>query len=278
MKRLLMAILTLGLFAALAQAGTLLQNTVPTTNILTDSAAFTYYDGGWIDPVNGGVFTAPADGSDITNWEVWLVAQQPGSGGVINTMTDPYDNYTTQSLGAATAHLFFSDVTAATPTWTEATGAGTWNANFSRYYYADNTNYYSTTYSPGNYLPMYQLGFTATPSNPQISFTPGTTYAWAVTFDGGLQGALLADTISACNAQYNAVSNPITCDVGGGSVGNMIGWGTVTDGGLVADPSFYSGPAGALYDTNYQMSPEPGTWLLIAAGAGALAIARRRRA
>jgi len=287
MKNSLIAVLALGVFAAMAQAGTFLTNPIPLVDplnpsaILTDSMALIAGGPGtYSDPVNGGIFST--DGVEISNFEAYVVAQL---GPDINTpytpLTGQFDHSAVSLPGGASASLYLANLSG-DGNWynvnTMAAAAGStmpWSASFDRMYYSDGSNYYSSNWAAGNYLPMYELNF----AGGGFNLAAGT-YAWAV-LPANINFALLTSSYSACSNAYNAVTNAITCDIGGG-IGNAVGFFGVADNTLYSGgtPYGYQPDAnGPIYmvDTNYALSPEPGTWLLIAAGAGVLALARRRK-
>ena len=245
MKKTLIAILAIGLFAATAQAG-LLDNPVPYAQGSDSAAWFTGPVSNPIDPVNGGVFTTSGP-TGMSNFEIWFVAQ--GLGNVTQTGADP------ALTGSAT--LYLADISASQ----NFSPVGWTNSSITPVQYGNGSNYLSTTFSPGNYLPIYE----ASVSGLQVNLTPGDTYAWAVGLNlpGGVTAGFLSNSGSSCLATSN---NLFGCN------DNMYGFDVIGNTGTQ-----YSGLGGANFNTNFAMSPEPGTWLLIAAGAGVLAIARRRK-
>ncbi len=264
MKKSLIAVLALGLFAAMAQAQ-FLTNPVPLGSDPTNSLAALEQGGA---QVNGGLFTTGPSGLQISDFEAWLVDQ--GDGTVTQSGSGPSQPAGAggPSLGLLLADLGPGAVNAGSATWQD-TG---WSVAYTPFQYSDGTNYYSTTFSAGNYLPMYAMEWSAGDGS-SINLTGGDMYAWAVTgLNGvGVAGALLLDSQSACLG--GPYGSPDLCNPGG--YGNALDWTGVEAGlGLAGG---YVTVNGANVDTNFGLTPEPGTWLLIAAGAGVLAIARRRK-
>jgi len=272
MKKASIIALILAVFAALAQATTI--NGIVLGNPMPGSEAGNSY--AWIpDVINGDTFTYPAVAGvnspnlNVLDWHTWMVVQGWD------------DNLGPNAIAPAlpagtTASLWIASETNPSATFTlEGT-----TTSFSPWQYpTTGTNYlsYPGGYLGGKYLPIFQIDF----NSLNFNLAPDT-YFWAVTLTypagSGITSTLLTDTYAAC-AAGSAYPLPNTCDGDiwninpGANTANFYDYTQLSVGGA---PPGSQGNVG--YDVNFLITtPEPGTWLLIAAGAGVLALSRRRR-
>lgn len=247
--RAFITVLVLGSCASLAQAGLLANGPGTSADTLAWVAGTAP---NYTDPINGDQFVVGEDGVAFNDFQVYFVAQGMGTIG----QYDPTPS--APSLGAGPNSLYMAG-----PGFSPGFNDVGWSlTSITPYQFPDGSNYYSSSYAPGQYLPMY----VATYSGPEVDLAAGT-FAWAtaMTFSGGVTAGLLTDTQASCLAQ----GNPNVCD------GDIYSFNS-----MFAGPNYGYGPDFAnngAYDVVFNMSPEPGTWLLIAAGAGVLALSRRRR-
>jgi len=272
MKKGTIIALILAVFAALAQAnpiinGIVLGNPMPGVEAGNSAA--------WIpDVINGDTFTIPALYGPpspplyVLDWHAWMVVQGLADG-LGATAAAP-------ALPAGTSATLW--VASATNPSATFTNEGT-TSDFSQWQYAGGLNYlsYPGGYLGGQYLPIFEIDF----SNLNFTLSPDQ-YFWAITLNfpsgSGLSETLLTDTYNSCAA---GSGYPIQNDCDGliwqiDPIANTANWYDWTQLSIGGNPAGSEGNIG--FDVNFLVTtPEPGTWLLIAAGAGVLALSRRRR-
>lgn len=246
MKKAIILAIGIALLSALASADTMLDRPLPSGECVNGgspcNSAFVP-DG----LVFGDSFTTSAAWV-VGDFSVWVVgdvlaSSLPATGG---SATAP----------DATATLWMAPIANLSMT------AVAVSTSYARDFYNTDQNYLASLDS--TYLPLFSLTF----SSLNYALDPGT-YLWAVSFGGD-------STYTDLRLHYSA--SPCTgSDQGGGCDDNLFFTADTSNFNNGAWIENYGVDANVLA-TGDQSVPEPGTLLLIAAGAGIIALSRRRSA